>query len=134
MWSSNPWYYVHLGLSLWLGCFLVRCGKCFQFGVKRDLFQKLHAIGGTSYNVFPLFMHSMHLIIPYFIVIIIVKVMSIIPFTMGIHLGDPLRGALFILIHFKALNFTVSHFLSYLFASSASSIHIITPPSIVSFA
>ncbi len=125
---------MHLGLSLQLGCFLTRCGKCFQFGVRRDLIQKLHATGETSYNVFPLFMHFMHLIIFYFIVIIIVKVMSIIPFTMWIHLGDPLKRALFVLIHFKALNFAISHFPSYLFASSAFSIHIIAPPSIVSFA
>jgi hypothetical protein len=61
---------------------------------------------------------------------------TIIPFTMGIHQGDPLRegGALFALAHFRALCSIASHFLSCLFPSIANDIHIISPPSIVSYA
>jgi hypothetical protein len=35
MWSNNSWYQVHFGLSPQLGWSLARCGKCFQFDVKR---------------------------------------------------------------------------------------------------
>jgi hypothetical protein len=47
---------------------------------------------------------------------------------MGIHQGDPSRGALFILAHFMALHFTINHFPSCLFPSIANDIHIIGPP------
>jgi hypothetical protein len=59
---------------------------------------------------------------------------TIIPSTMGIHQGDPLGGALFTLVHFKALRSIVSNFSSYLFPSIVHDTHIIGPPSIVSFA
>jgi hypothetical protein len=38
---------------------------------------------------------------------------TLIPFTMGTYQGDPLRNAIFALIHFKALCFTTSY--SFLF-------------------
>jgi hypothetical protein len=53
---------------------------------------------------------------------------------MGIHQSDVLGGALFALTHFKALCFKASHFLFYLFPSIVDDIHIIGPPTIVSFA
>jgi hypothetical protein len=53
---------------------------------------------------------------------------------MGIHQGDPLGGALFILTHFMALHFTANHFPSYLFPSIVYNIHIIGPFPIVSSA
>jgi hypothetical protein len=40
---------------------------------------------------------------------------TIISSTMGTHQGDPLRRALFVLAHFKALRSTTSHFPSYHF-------------------
>jgi hypothetical protein len=39
----------------------------------------------------------------------------VIPPTMGTHQGDPLKGELFALTHFKALCFITSHCPSYLF-------------------
>jgi hypothetical protein len=52
---------------------------------------------------------------------------------MGTCQGDPLGGALFALAHFKALCFIIHRFSSYLFPSITSDIHIINPPSIVSY-
>jgi hypothetical protein len=57
----------------------------------------------------------------------------IIPFAMGTRQGDLLEKTLFTLAHFRALHFIVSHFPSCLFPSIANNIHIIGPPSIVSF-
>jgi len=57
---------------------------------------------------------------------------TLIPFTMGTHQGDPLGRAILALTHFKALCFTTSHFPSYLFSSIANDTHIINPFSIVS--
>jgi hypothetical protein len=54
--------------------------------------------------------------------------------TMGIHESDSLGRALFALAHFRALRFTTNHFFSCLFSSIVDDIHIISPPSIVSFA
>jgi hypothetical protein len=58
----------------------------------------------------------------------------VIPFAMGTHQGDLLKGALFALIHLRALHFTISHFLSCLFPSIVNDTHIIGPLSIVSSA
>jgi hypothetical protein len=58
----------------------------------------------------------------------------IIPSTMGTRQGDPLGRALFTLTHFRALRSTTSHFPSCLFPSIVNDIHIISPPSVVSFA
>jgi len=87
---------------------------------------------GTSYNSSPLFVHFMHLNLLFFIVIVIVKVMSFIPSTMETCQGGPFGGALFALAHFRALCSTSSHFLSCLFPSIANNTHIIGPFSIVS--
>jgi len=58
----------------------------------------------------------------------------VIPFAMGTRQGDFLGGALFVLVHFKALRFTINHFPSCLFLSITNDIHIIDPLSFVSFA
>jgi hypothetical protein len=89
---------------------------------------------GTSYNSSPLFVHFMHMSLLYFIVIVIVKVVTIIPFTMGTHQDDPLGGTLFVLAHFRALHSTTNHFPSFLFPFIADDIHIISLPSIISSA
>jgi hypothetical protein len=70
--------------------------------------------------MFPLFVHSMHLYPLCFIIMIIA-------FTMGTRQGDPLRGALFVLIHFKALCFIISHFPFCLFPYIVDDIHITGP-------
>jgi hypothetical protein len=57
---------------------------------------------------------------------------TIVPFAMGTCQGDPLGGALFVLAHFRALHFIVSHFTSCLFPSIIDDTHIIGPLSIVS--
>jgi len=57
---------------------------------------------------------------------------TFIPFAMGTYQGDPLGGALFALVHFRALCSIVSHFPSCLFPFIVDDIHIICPPSIVS--
>jgi hypothetical protein len=57
---------------------------------------------------------------------------TIIPFAMGIHQGELLGGALFVLAHFRALRSTINHFPSCLFPSIVNDIHIISPLSIVS--
>jgi hypothetical protein len=59
---------------------------------------------------------------------------TIIPFTMGTHQGDPLGGAPFTLAHFKGLCFIINHFPFYIFPSIVNDIHIIGPFSIVSSA
>jgi hypothetical protein len=51
---------------------------------------------------------------------------------MGIHQGELLGGALFVLAHFRALRSTINHFPSCLFPSIVDDIHIIDPLSIVS--
>ncbi len=58
----------------------------------------------------------------------------VIPSTMGTRQGDPLGGALFALVHFRTLCSIANHFPSCLFPFIADNIHIISPPSIVSFA
>jgi hypothetical protein len=57
---------------------------------------------------------------------------TIIPFAMGTHQGDPLGVALFTLTHFRALGSIVNHFPSCLFPSITNDTHIISPLSIVS--
>jgi hypothetical protein len=108
---------VHLRPSPRLGCSSTSCGKRLQFNVKRVIFQKFHATGGTSYNSSPLFMHFMHLSLLYYTIVVIMKVMS-----QSSHLPWELSrwsfgGALFALTHFKALCSTTNHFPSCLFPS-----------------
>ncbi len=90
---------------------------------------------GTSYNLSPLFVHYMHLSLPFFIVIIIMKKMS----QSSIFPWEPFKvilykGALFALTHFRASRSTTSYFPSCLFTSIIDDIHIIGPLSIVSSA
>jgi len=59
---------------------------------------------------------------------------TVIPSTMGTHQGDLLGRALFVLTQFKALHSTTKHFPFCPFPSIANDIHIIGPPSIISFA
>jgi hypothetical protein len=76
------------------------------------IFQELHVEGGDIIQLIP-FVHAFYTLkSPLFYshnnrdgdVIII-------PFAMGIHQGDPLKGALFTLTHFRALHFIANHFL-----------------------
>ncbi len=87
----------------------------------------------TLCNSSPLFMHYMHLNFPGFIAIIIMKV--ILQHTLY-HGNLPRwslgRGTIRI-SHFRALRSTTSHFPACLFLSIMDDIHIIVPPSIVSF-
>jgi hypothetical protein len=65
---------------------------------------------GTSYNSSPLFVDFMHLNFPMFYNYHNCDGnVTIIPFSMGTHEGDPLRRPLFFLIHFKALHSTTNH-------------------------
>ncbi len=98
------------------------------------IFQKLCTTSGDIIQLIP-FVHAFHVFeFPLFYnhcnwecdVIVI-------PFAMGTHQGDPVRRALFILVHFKVLCFTSNHFPFCLFPSIANDIHIIDPLSIISF-
>jgi hypothetical protein len=57
---------------------------------------------------------------------------TMIPFAMETHQGDPLGMVLFTLTHFRALCFISSCFPSYLFPSITNDMHIIGPHSIIS--
>jgi hypothetical protein len=57
----------------------------------------------------------------------------VISFSMGIHQGDLLGGALFVLVNFKVLHFIINHFPSCLLPSIVDDIHIIGPLLIVLF-
>jgi hypothetical protein len=52
---------------------------------------------------------------------------------MGTHQDEPLRGALFVLDHFKVSHSITNHFSFYLFPSIVKDIHIIGSLSIISF-
>ncbi len=56
----------------------------------------------------------------------------IIPFAMGTCQGDPLKGALFVLAHFKALRSKAGCLYFYLFLFIADDTHIISPLLIIS--
>jgi hypothetical protein len=80
-------------------------------------------------------MHSMHLNLLYFSMIIIVKVMSQSSYLLWELVNVILwGGALFVLTHCKALQTTTGHFLSCLFPYIADDIHNISPPLVVSYA
>jgi hypothetical protein len=59
---------------------------------------------------------------------------TIIPSAMGTRQGDPLKGALLVLTHFKTLRSIINHFPSCLFPSIVNDTHIISPLSIVLYA
>jgi hypothetical protein len=99
--------------------------------LREVIFQKLHAhiihvpfVHAFYAFVSPLFYNHYNY----------VSNVMIIPFAKGTRQSDPLRGALFALIHFKALCFIVNHFPFCLFPSIVDDIHIIGPLSIVPFA
>ncbi len=107
--------------------------NAFNLVSRGVIFQELHAASGDIIQFFP-FVRSFYAFeSPLFYshhncdgdVIVI-------PSAMGTCQGDPLGGALFALIHLKALHSTSSHFPSFLFPSIINDIHIIGPPSIVS--
>jgi hypothetical protein len=124
---------MHLGPSPRLSCFSTRRGKHLQFNVKmghiqklcatyRDIVQFIPFVCAFYAFEFPLFYsHHNH-----------EGDVTIIPFVMGICQGDPLRGALFTLAHFRALHFIVSHFPSCLFPSIVNDTHTIGSPLIIS--
>jgi len=83
---------MHLGLSPQLGYSSTGGAKCFQFNVKRGHFNNFVQQVGTSYNSSPLFVH---LCIQVFFVYSHRDHegdVTIIPFAMKIHQGDPLGG------------------------------------------
>jgi len=101
---------------------------------RRVIFQELHVVGGNIIQFIP-FVHAFYAFeSPFFYSHCNCEGDIIfIPFTMGTCLGDPLRETLFVLAHFKVLCFIGSCFLSCLFSSIVDNIHIMCPPSIVSF-
>jgi hypothetical protein len=104
---------------------------------KRVIFQKLCATSGNIIQLIP-FVHAFYAFeSPMFYFYNHYNHegdVTLIPFTMGTHQGDPLGKAIFSLTHFKALCFTISCFPSCLFPSIANDTHIINPSSIVSSA
>jgi len=118
-----------------LGCSLTRCHKCFQFNVKRGHISKLCVVGGDIIQLIP-FVHAFYAFESsmFYRNCNCDGNIMVIPFAMGTHQGDLLGGALFALVHLRALHSTVSHFPSCLFPSIINDTHIIDPLSIVSFA
>jgi len=101
----------------------------FNLVSKGVIFQEFHALGGFIIQLIPFvrafyefesplfYSHHNH-----------DGDVMIIPSAMGTHQGDPLGGALFALIHLRALKFTTSHFPFCLFPCIANDTHIIDPP------
>jgi hypothetical protein len=117
-----------------LNCSSTKHGKHLRFNVKKSHISKTSCNMWGHHTTHPFcFMHYMHSRLFYFIVIVIMKVMS-----QSSHLPWELvkvilwGGALFVLAHFRALHFIVSHFTSCLFPSIVDDTHIIGPLSIVS--
>ncbi len=133
--NSNARHQVHPKPSPWLSCSLARCGKHFQFSVKKGHISKIVCSKWGHYTT--LFLHFLHLNVPYFTIIIIVKAMS-----QSSHLPwEPIKaiiggggGGSGPLAHFRALHFIINHFHFCLFPSIVDDIHIIGPPSIILYA
>jgi hypothetical protein len=118
---------MHLGSLPQLGCFLMNHRECLQFNIKRGHISK------TSCN-----MWGHHTIVPFVHAFYAFESplfyshynrdgdVTVIPSTMGIRQGDSLGGALFSLVHLKALHYTINHFPCRLFPSIANDIHITT--------
>ncbi len=126
---------MHIKLSPQLGHSPIGRDKCFQFNVKNGCISKTSCSKWGPYNSSLLFMHSMHSSVFYFIIIIIMKVMSqIIPSTTRTCQGDLWGGggALFVLTHFRALHSIANHIPFCLFPSIVDDIHIIGLPLIIS--
>jgi hypothetical protein len=118
-----------------LGGSSIGYGECFQFSVKRSHIQELRTIGEDIIQ-FIAFVHAFYAFeFPKFYNHCNREgEVTIIPFAMGTHQGDIFGGALFPLVHFKTLHSTTSRFPSCLFPYIADDIHIIGPPSIISYA
>jgi hypothetical protein len=107
----------------------------FNLVSRRVIFQELHVVGGDIIQLIP-FVYAFYVFeLPLFYSHhnCYGNVM-VIPFSINTYQYDPLGGALFTFIRFRALHSTTSHFPSYLFPSTTNDIHVINPPSIVSFA
>ncbi len=110
-------------------------GNTFNLVSKGVIFQELCVVGGDNIQFIPFvgtfyafesplfYNHHNH-----------EGDVIMIPFAMGTRQGDPLREALFALVHFRALCSITSCFFSCLFSSITYDTHIIGPLSIVSSA
>jgi hypothetical protein len=109
--------------------------NAFNSMLRRIIFQKLCAINGDIIQLIP-FVHAFYAFeSPMFYIHRNHEgEVMIIPCTMETHQNDPLKSALFTLTHFATLHSTASHFPSCLFPYIVDDIHIIGPPSIISFA
>jgi len=92
--------------------------NAFNLVLKGVILQKLHVVGGDTIQLIPFvhafFVFEFHLFYNH---CNRESDVTIIPFVMGTHQGDPLQGALFALAHFRALDSTINHFPSCLFPS-----------------
>jgi len=113
LWSSNPRIKCTLDLLPQLGCFVVKCGKCFQFGVKRDHISKTSCNKWIHNVTHPL---CLCIICIWISLVFIAIIIIIIHSAMETHQGEPLGGALFTLSHFRALCSIAIHYLSCLFS------------------
>ncbi len=107
----------------------------FNLVLRRIIFQNLHAACGDIIQFIPCFhafyafesplfySHHNH-----------ENEVTIIPSAMGTHQGGILGGALFVIVRFRALHSTTSHFPFCLFSFITNDTYIIGPPLIVSFA
>jgi hypothetical protein len=86
--------------------------KAFNLVFKRVVFQKLHVTSGDIIQFIP-FVHVFYAFESHMFYSRHNREsdVTIIPSTMGIRQSDPLKGALFVLAHFRALHFTINHFL-----------------------
>jgi hypothetical protein len=107
--------------------------NAFNLVLRGVIFQELRVLGGDIIQIIP-FVHAFYAFeFPLFYNHHNreVDVVVVIPYAMGLHQGDPLRGALFALAHLKALHSIVNFFPSCLFPSITDDTNIIGPPSIV---
>jgi hypothetical protein len=109
--------------------------NAFNLVSKGFIFQELHVANGNIMQLIP-FVHALYAFESplFYSNRNHVGNVSVILFTMGTCQGDPLRGALFTLAHFRAFHFITNHFPSCLFPSIIDDIHIIGLHYIVSFA
>jgi hypothetical protein len=107
----------------------------FNLMSRMVIFQELHVTGGDIIQLLP-FVHAFYAFeFPLFYSHHNCDGnVMVIPFAIKTYQCDPLGGALFTLIRFKALCSTTIHFPFYLFPSTTNNTHIIGPLSIVSFA
>jgi len=99
----------------------------FNLVLKGFIFQKLHVTGGDIIQRIP-FVHAFYAFeFPLFYTHHNCEGnIMVIPSAMETCQGDPLRRALFVLVHFKTLS--LNHFPSCLFPFIVDDSHIIRPP------